>query len=76
MTVLSFVLIISFAFYDKDGHDNIFDDNGRRVYGSIEGVLTDITDKCIILETITSRIRSRIEGVFTINVQVIDIEYI
>lgn len=72
MTVLSFVLIISFAFYDKDGHDNIFDDNGRRFYGSIEGVLTDITDKCIILETIASRIK----GVFTINVQVIGIKYI
>ncbi|CEI98954.1 hypothetical protein RMCBS344292_13049 [Rhizopus microsporus] len=35
--------------------DNLFDEHGERVYDPMEGVLTEITDPNIVLETITSR---------------------
>ncbi|KAG1145598.1 hypothetical protein G6F37_002295 [Rhizopus arrhizus] len=43
------------TFYFKDGMDNLFDEYGERVYDPMEGVLTEITDLNIALETITSR---------------------
>lgn len=43
------------TFCFKDGMDNLFDEHGERVYDPMEGVLTEITDPNIILETITSR---------------------
>ncbi|KAI7906930.1 uncharacterized protein BX663DRAFT_426405 [Cokeromyces recurvatus] len=46
---------MTFIFYYEDGNDNIFNDNGTEVYDPMEGVLTDMTDSNIVLETITSR---------------------
>lgn len=46
---------MTFTFYYEDGNDNIFNDNKTKVYDPMEGVLTDVTDSNIVLETITSR---------------------
>ena len=43
------------TFYFKDGMDNLFDEHDERVYDPMEGVLTEITDPNIVLDTITSR---------------------
>ncbi|KAG1448508.1 hypothetical protein G6F56_008922 [Rhizopus delemar] len=43
------------TFYFEDGMDNLFDEHGERVYDPMEGVLTEITDPNIVLETITNR---------------------
>jgi hypothetical protein len=43
------------TFYFEDEMDNLFDEHGERVYDPMEGVLTEITDLNIVLETITSR---------------------
>jgi hypothetical protein len=43
------------TFYFEDGMDNLFDEHGERVYDPMEGVLTEIADPNIVLETITSR---------------------
>ncbi|KAI9487797.1 MAG: hypothetical protein EXX96DRAFT_476249 [Benjaminiella poitrasii] len=42
-------------FYFKDGVDNPFDEYDERVYNPIEGVLTEITDPDIVVDTVTSR---------------------
>ncbi|KAI8091189.1 uncharacterized protein B0P05DRAFT_444361, partial [Gilbertella persicaria] len=43
------------TFYFEDGMGNLFDEHGERVYDPMEGVLTEITNLNIVLETITSR---------------------
>jgi hypothetical protein len=45
---------MTFIFYYEDGNDNIFDDNGTKVFDPMEDVLTEITDHHIVLETVTS----------------------
>jgi hypothetical protein len=42
-------------FYFEDGMDNLFHEHGEKAHNPMEGVLTEITDPNIVLETITSR---------------------
>ncbi|KAI7903640.1 uncharacterized protein BX663DRAFT_423139, partial [Cokeromyces recurvatus] len=46
------------TFYFKDRMNTLFDEYDERVYNPIEGVLTEITDPNIVLETKTSRAAS------------------
>lgn len=43
------------TFYFKDEMDNLFDEQSERVYDPMEGMLTEITDSNIVLDTIISR---------------------
>ena len=45
---------MTITFYYEDGMDNILDDNGTKVFDPMEGILTEITDHHIVLETVTS----------------------
>ncbi|KAI8053650.1 uncharacterized protein B0P05DRAFT_479653, partial [Gilbertella persicaria] len=42
-------------FLYKDGQDNVFNEQGEKVFDPMEGILTEITDPNIVLETITSQ---------------------
>ena len=42
-------------FFYEDGQENIFNEQGEKVYDPMEGVLTQADDPNIVLETITSR---------------------
>ena len=43
------------TFYFKDEMDNLFDEQSERVYDPMEGILTEITDSNIVLDTIINR---------------------
>jgi hypothetical protein len=42
-------------FFYEDGHDNFYNKDGERVFDPMEGMLTEISDPNIVLETITSQ---------------------
>ncbi|KAI8047300.1 uncharacterized protein B0P05DRAFT_365567 [Gilbertella persicaria] len=44
----------TFFFY-KDGHENVYNEYGERVFDPMEGVLTEVSDPNAVLETITSQ---------------------
>lgn len=43
------------SFFYEDGQDNVFNEQGEKVFDPMEGILTEITDPNIVLETITSQ---------------------
>ena len=43
------------TFFYEDGHNNVYNKDGKWVLDPMEGVLTEISDPPIILETITSQ---------------------
>ncbi|KAG1140518.1 hypothetical protein G6F37_009010 [Rhizopus arrhizus] len=46
---------MSNVFYYEDGQDNLYDEQGMRVYDPMEDVLTEVNDSNIILETLTNQ---------------------
>ncbi|KAG2230730.1 hypothetical protein INT48_004783 [Thamnidium elegans] len=42
-------------YVDKNGHDNVYNEYGERVFDPMEGVLTEVSDPNVVLETITSQ---------------------
>ena len=48
-------MIKSTFFFYKDEHDNVYNEEGKRVFDPMEGVLTDISDPSVVLETIASQ---------------------
>ncbi|KAI8059691.1 hypothetical protein BDF21DRAFT_315180, partial [Thamnidium elegans] len=42
-------------FFYEDGHDNVYNEYGERVFDPMEGVLTEVSDPNVVLETITSQ---------------------
>ncbi|EIE83477.1 hypothetical protein RO3G_08182 [Rhizopus delemar RA 99-880] len=42
-------------FFYEDGYDNVYNKGGERVLYLMEGVLTEISDPNVVLETITSQ---------------------
>lgn len=42
-------------FFYEDGQENVYDEQGIKVFDPMEGVLTQITDPNIVLESITTR---------------------
>jgi hypothetical protein len=47
--------MIKNIFFYEDGHNNVYNEEGERVFDPIEGVLTDVSDPNVILETIASQ---------------------
>jgi hypothetical protein len=43
------------TFFYEDEHNNVYNKDGERVLDPMEGVLTEISDPNVILETITSQ---------------------
>ena len=43
------------TFFYEDGHNNIYNKGGERVFDPMEGVLTEISDPNILLEIIASQ---------------------
>ena len=43
------------TFFYEDKHNNAYSKDGERVFDPMEGVLTEISDPNVILETITSQ---------------------
>ena len=43
------------TFFYEDGHENVYNEHGQKVLDPMEGVLTEITDPNIVLETITNQ---------------------
>ena len=43
------------TFFYEDEHNNAYNKDGERVFDPMEGVLTEISDPNIVLETITSQ---------------------
>jgi hypothetical protein len=43
------------TFFYEDGHNNVYNKDGERVFNPMEGVLTEINDPNVVLETITSQ---------------------
>lgn len=41
-------------FFYEDGQDNVFNEQGEKVFDPMEGILTQITDPKVVLETIAS----------------------
>jgi hypothetical protein len=41
------------SFFYEDGQENIFNEQGKKVYDSMKDVLTQVDDPNIVLETIT-----------------------
>jgi hypothetical protein len=39
----------------KDGHENVYNEEKEKVFDPMEGVLTEISDPNVVLETITSQ---------------------
>ncbi|KAG1449524.1 hypothetical protein G6F56_008615 [Rhizopus delemar] len=46
---------MSNVFYYEDGQDNVYDEQGMRVYDPMKDVLTEVIDSNIILETLTNQ---------------------
>ena len=42
-------------FFYEDEHNNTYNKDGERAFGPMEGVLTEISDPNVVLETITSQ---------------------
>lgn len=42
-------------FFYKDGHENVYKEEGEKVVDLMEGVLTEISDSNVVLKTITSQ---------------------
>jgi transposase len=47
--------MIKNTFFYEDGHDNVYNEDGEKVFDPMEGVLTEVNDPNVILETITSQ---------------------
>lgn len=47
--------MIKTTFFYEDGNENVYNEDGERVFDSMEGVLTEITDSNVVVETITSQ---------------------
>lgn len=43
------------AFFYEDGQDNVYYENGERVFDPMEGILTEITDPRIVLEALANQ---------------------
>ena len=43
------------AFFYEDEHDNVYNKDGERVFDLMEGMLTEISDSNVVLETITNQ---------------------
>ena len=43
------------TFFYEDEHDNVYNKDGERVFDLMEGMLTEISDSNVVLETITSQ---------------------
>jgi hypothetical protein len=43
------------TFYFEDGQDNVYNEQGKKVFDPMEDVLTQVTDPNIVLETVTNR---------------------
>ncbi|KAG1039067.1 hypothetical protein G6F43_012583 [Rhizopus delemar] len=50
---------MSNVFYYEDGQDNLYDEQGMRVYDPMKDVLTEVNDSNIILETLTNHDKER-----------------
>ncbi|KAG1441614.1 hypothetical protein G6F56_011398 [Rhizopus delemar] len=46
---------MSSVFYNEDGQDNLYDENGMKVDDPVEDVLTEVNDPNIVLETLTNQ---------------------
>lgn len=42
-------------FFYEDGQDNLYNEQGEKVYDPMDGILTQISDPNIVLQTITSQ---------------------
>ena len=43
------------SFYYQDSQDNVYNEQGKKVFNPMEGILTQITDFNIVLETVTTQ---------------------
>ncbi|EIE83510.1 hypothetical protein RO3G_08215 [Rhizopus delemar RA 99-880] len=51
--ILAFKTLL--CLFGPNGHDNVYNKDGERVFDQMEGVLTEISDPNVVLETITSQ---------------------
>ena len=47
--------MIKNTFFYEDRHDNAYNKNGERVFDLMQGMLTEISEPNVVLETITSQ---------------------
>ncbi|KAI7867983.1 hypothetical protein BDF14DRAFT_1725449, partial [Spinellus fusiger] len=43
------------VFYYENGYENVYNEDGERVFDSMKSILTEISDPNVVLETITSQ---------------------